>query len=309
MKRFSYGTITVLFLLVVLAVNARGESWNELIDRFQYLRQNAKYEEGMAVADKIIETWPNHSYGYNGKALMLSGMNKLEEAIEYYKKASQFSAADRYVFMRNIGSAYRRLNRFDEAIEYYKKALSENNNIFAVCMFDIADIYLLKGDKEKARAAYKDAIPKIEASEQFDRKTNETNKGNTYSKAAWVAYQLGENDAALHYAKTTRDLKGTDSIKLSYAMYLARIGQKENAKTAFSTVSIDNCTPLYVAQFYLLVDDNVNAERYFQRSVEAQRTPAQLEAWRLAFKRDALYPYDDWAKARKLAWFTNVVQK
>ncbi len=45
-----------------------------------------KYEESLVLYNNILETYPEHTNAWFGKALVLEAMGKLEDALKFYDK-------------------------------------------------------------------------------------------------------------------------------------------------------------------------------------------------------------------------------
>jgi tetratricopeptide (TPR) repeat protein len=238
-------------------------------------------------------------------------MYRIEESIDNYSKELQYipDNAKKGIAYFNIANNYMRLNKFDDAITRYQLAIEMDNSLFASSALGLSRAYILKGNMVQAISYYKKARERLYESEMRLREAQDANKGGIYLIAAGIAYQLGYNDDALKYAEKGQDIRNTDLARLTYAGYLARLGNKKKAVREGELVNIDNCSAGTLALFYLLIDDNEKAIKYFNISHAELKTPEQIKVWNLSLNRDAMYPHDDWAKARNQEWFKSKILK
>jgi tetratricopeptide (TPR) repeat protein len=303
-------SVPFIILLIFVAVADCGASEKELAAKIIELSTNAKYEQALEQTDEFISKYKNISFGYAAKGNVLANMYRIEEAIQYYKEALQYitDRVKKGITCENIANNYIRLNNFDDAINYYRLAIEADNRLFASSMMGLSQAYMLKGDMDLALASYKKACKRLDESDARLREAQDANKGRVFMMAAWIAFQLGNNDEALEYAKKGKDLSNTDKARLVFASYLARVGNKKKALREFWGININNCSAGALASFYLLVDDDKNAIKYFNISYAELKTSEQIKFWKLSFKRDAMYPHDDWSKARNQGWFKAKIQ-
>lgn len=308
MKYNLFAFVSLVVLFAITADITSGASWDDLKAQYRRLLDSSNYQDSLLVADQMIQLEPRNSYGYVAKGNALKSLYRLSEAVDNYKQSVELNNKERFIGYRQIGSVYVMLGDFDSAVKYFNKAINDNNSVYSYTMFDIADAYLLKGDMTNATKAYNNAKMRIDESEQFLGQLNASNKGKIYLRAAWIAYQLDRNADSLEYAKTYKELKMIDNANLSLATYFARLGDSGTAKILANSFNDDNCDLMSLALYYLLIDDHINARRYFEKDYLSQRTPSQLNIWRSILKQSAMYPHDDWSKARNLEWFKNKVQ-
>lgn len=298
-----------LFLLPTVIADC-ADSRKELAAKIIELSENAKYEQALEQADKFIVKYNNASFGYLAKGHALSDLYRIEEAMENYKKALQYipDRVKKGLIYTNIANNYIRLNNFDDAINYYRLAIEADDKLFALNMLGISNAYILKGDMVQALSYYKNARERLDESAIRSGEASNANTGKVYMSAAWITYQLGNNNEALEYAEKGKDLRNTDRARLIYASYLARIGNEKKAVQKFASVNVDNCPAGELSLFYLFIGDNEKASKYFNISYAEMKTPDQIKFRNLSFKRDAMYPYGDWAKARNQEWFKAKIQ-
>lgn len=111
-----------------------------------------KTERGLK--DRIAAN-PDDPEAYNALGNHYFSQGRYDDAIESYKVA--FSKKDDFVFLSNIGDAYRFMAKWDECIDYYRKAL-EKAPTDAIANNGIASAYYAVGNFEKAKQHYNMAI-------------------------------------------------------------------------------------------------------------------------------------------------------
>jgi tetratricopeptide (TPR) repeat protein len=120
------------------------------------LQKQNRLEEAIEAYKKAIELRPDYAEANNNIGVALQAQNRPEEAIEAYKKAIELRPDDANTYY-NMGIALQAQNKLEEAIEAYKKAI--------VIMPDDANTYYNMGialqaqnKLEEAIEAYKKAI-------------------------------------------------------------------------------------------------------------------------------------------------------
>ncbi len=107
-----------------------------------------------------------YKYYYNCATLKLS-MTYYEEAINYYKKALQYSRddIDQGVVLSGIGLVYKKKGEYDKALTYYDEALKiqSDNNTLIITYNNRAELFRCIGDLENAQVEIRKAIKIIEA--------------------------------------------------------------------------------------------------------------------------------------------------
>lgn len=143
------------------------------------------FTDAIEIFNKAIEIEPNNSENYNNVGLCYSNNGKYDIAIEMIKKATELNPTCSYMHS-NLGLQYRNINNLDAAIECFQKSLSieeneltwgmlggcygekrnleeaercfkksiEINAEFAGAHVDLANVYHLKGEWDKAWEEY-----------------------------------------------------------------------------------------------------------------------------------------------------------
>lgn len=120
-----------------------------------YLRKK-DFKKLLLFSKKLIES-DNSNPAYNYKlAYALEQNNRIEEAIEYYKKCINLNGNDKLKAINNIGVIYSKLKKENIAIKYYLDALKiDQNNTFVVN--NILASYLELRDEKNSDIFYEKA--------------------------------------------------------------------------------------------------------------------------------------------------------
>jgi adenylate cyclase len=91
-------------------------------------RQDGRCRETVDAARSMIETYPNHIFGYRALVRCLSVLGKAEEAIPLIQTSLRLNPRDpwRYLDYARMGHALALLGRFDESILWNQRALAAN---------------------------------------------------------------------------------------------------------------------------------------------------------------------------------------
>jgi tetratricopeptide (TPR) repeat protein len=300
----------LLFVIINTACShSNKQDYEDRKNKITSLLIETKYNDALLLCDDFIKKYPRSPFGYILKGHALNRLNRSTEAIDNYKESLVYirSRENTGVVLESIGNAYYNLTQLDNALDFYKRALLEYPERSGQFMLNIARIYLLKNEIEKARDEFTKAKEGIELTDQASQKINPKNKGTIYSSAAFIAYQLGRNDEAIDYVLKYDAAKNNDESKLTLALYLAEIADKDKAQQKFSTINTDNCDPLELSEYYLLMNQMEQAINKFEKSYEQQKTSIQLEIWKKHL--NLKWPRDAWASAREQAWFKSKVNK
>lgn len=134
---------------------------------------NKQNEQAVEHLKKAIELQPNMACAYRDLCAALKDSNDYEQAIIAGRKAVNLTPQDPGANY-SLASALHEWRNFEEAFEYYLKAdkLAPNN---PAVLFDLGQVYLGRGEKDKARNCFQRVIkiyPKeIESHRQLMRLT------------------------------------------------------------------------------------------------------------------------------------------
>jgi tetratricopeptide (TPR) repeat protein len=90
------------------------------------------------------------------KAKTLEELNRLEEAIEYYRLTMELDTETPFAFLR-IGKCYEGLGDLDQALDYYNKTVNEDP-LLDKGWLALTDIYMKKGKLDQALKNIKKAL-------------------------------------------------------------------------------------------------------------------------------------------------------
>ncbi len=86
-----------------------------------------RWEDAIQECMKAIEVDPTFGNPYNDIGAYLIELNRLEEAVSWFKKALHAPRYESYCFPHfNLGRVYERQKHFARALEHYRAALKEN---------------------------------------------------------------------------------------------------------------------------------------------------------------------------------------
>jgi adenylate cyclase len=109
-------------------------------------------EQALAEAQQAVALDPNDSEGYRFLGEALGRAGRPEETIELTKKAMRLNPGGfQYVYLSNLGWAYRLTGQYAEAIAPLKKSVTLNPN-FLPAHFNLAICYAELGREDEARA-------------------------------------------------------------------------------------------------------------------------------------------------------------
>ncbi len=149
-------------------------------------------EKALTAFQRIIELEPDRASGYANAGAVYLRQGKWPDAVPLFQKAIELQPSA--VYYSNLGTTYFFLARYADAVPMFAKAVELVPNDFAL-RGNLADAYRWSGDRQKAAAAYDQAIAAA-------YKSYEVNSQN--------AEVLG--DLALFYAKKGDDRKALDFL-------------------------------------------------------------------------------------------------
>ncbi len=112
--------------------------------------------------------------------------------------------------------------------------------------------YLSRGDTMVLKLVYEETKPILQ---KIENHLNTFNKGNAYSLASRIAYQLGKYNDAIKLSKKYAKIKNTDSSKLSLAANLLYLKKEAEANEVFSKVDLRDADKVLLALWYWLKGD------------------------------------------------------
>lgn len=117
--------------------------------------QTGDYDKALEAFKQVMTLEPDVKEGYANSGTVLVQQGKYAEAVPLLQRALQIEPdAAAYT---NIGTAYFFLRRFAEAAEAFEKAVAINANDTQLVV-NLGDAYRALGQKDKAQAAYQQAI-------------------------------------------------------------------------------------------------------------------------------------------------------
>ncbi len=124
------------------ALRIDGEYFECIHNRAQAYEQIGRYTKSLEDYDRLIEEFPDSTFGYFGKGLVLTKMTKYSEAYGMFNKVMDISPQDVEPLI-NLGTLDYYLNRYEDGIDKLRSALemSENPNAYNT----LNQIYLAQG--------------------------------------------------------------------------------------------------------------------------------------------------------------------
>jgi len=124
-----------------------------------------QYEKAIVEGEKAYALDPNSDHVLAAYAYSLQHVGRLEEAIEFYKRAIRLDPIPPRWFLFGLGRSYRDAGRYEEALATFKKVLKRVPNNHWVFM-ELTITYSISGREEEARASAAEALkinPKLSA--------------------------------------------------------------------------------------------------------------------------------------------------
>ena len=112
---------------------------------------NGKYKESIEMIQKAIELNPNCAYLHSNLGLQHRHINDIDTAIKCFQKS--ISIDDNELAWGMLGGCYGEMRNLDEAEKCFKRSIEINPN-FAGGHVDLANVYHLKGEWDKAWVEY-----------------------------------------------------------------------------------------------------------------------------------------------------------
>jgi len=185
------------------------------------LWQNYAYENNpkskLTIIEKIISKSPKDNKAYGTKGILLSQLDKCDEALEYFDKAIELKNDDEIAYM-NKAMCLKKLEKHEESIAVLNKAISVKS--------DIPDFYNEKADNLIKLKKYDDAIASIDMAIKI-------NPGDAkyFNTKADIYLEMKKYQEAIDCYKKAREVEGSYhgecnfnsyQINISYAYYRLR---------------------------------------------------------------------------------------
>ena len=116
-----------------------------------------QYEKAIVEGEKAYALDPNSDHVLAAYAYSLQHVGRLEEAIEFYKRAIRLDPIPPTWFLFGLGRSYRDAGRYEEALATFKKVLKRVPNNHWVFM-ELTITYSISGSEEEARASAAEAL-------------------------------------------------------------------------------------------------------------------------------------------------------
>ncbi|MEM9649903.1 MAG: tetratricopeptide repeat protein [Bacteroidota bacterium] len=126
----------------------------------------ANPNEAIAYIDAIMPDYPEEDFLHIYKGKGFYSLDSFELAHGEFKKAMRKSGYEYPTALGNSGWALAKMERYDEAIAQFKKAIQTNSGY----EYDLAQVYEMMGDFEKAITFYKKEIKEITAKDPLAAK-------------------------------------------------------------------------------------------------------------------------------------------
>nr|CDP26672.1 Putative NMDA receptor-regulated protein 1 [Podospora anserina S mat+] len=281
--------------------------------------EEKRYRAGLKAAEQILKRNPKHGDTMSMKALIMNAQGKTEEAFNLAKEALKVDFKS-HICWHVYGILYRTNKNFEEAIKAYKFALKlepESQQI----QRDLAILQVQTRDYEgyvqsrfamlKARPQLRQNWTALAIAHHLEGNLQEAERIlTTYEKSVSVAPSKTdfENSEALLYKNSIISEQGETERALEHleqeckkcldrlavmelrARYLAELGRKEEAETAYRA----------------LIDRNPDHTDYYKRLVDVLGLTAEDEAAQKAIfdEYSAKYPRSDAARRLPLDFLT-----
>ena len=191
-----------------------------------FLNKHSRYGEAADAWRKVTELAPDNVWGYMNVGVTYFNTGQFEMAEEYFRRGLQVAPDDPDLYS-NIGTVSFYLGHFEEDVQYMQKAIAQRPQKYDY-WGNLADAYrMLPGEKEKAGAAYKQAI-------SLGQKQLKVNANDTDVLSSLALYQsrLGEAVGARRYLM--RALQGSpndvDVLRIACLVYLEAGERQESLK-------------------------------------------------------------------------------
>ena len=170
------------------------------------------YEKALQAFQQVTVLEPDIVAGYENVGNMYLQQGKYQESISYFQKALQIQPY--FSTYSNLGTSYFFLKQYSNAVEMFEKAVALNPNDTNVVV-NLADVYRVSGQQDKARTTYQQAIA-------LGFKELQTNPQNADVKAQ-IALSYAKIGNASEAQNFIRQARGIDKNNVNYIYYEAEI--------------------------------------------------------------------------------------
>ncbi len=191
--------------------------WDQLLS-IEY--EAAWYDSLLRHSEMALEIFPNQSMFYVYKAIALKNKKQYEEAIHYYKIATDYALDNNNlleIIYTELAETYHDTKNYEESDKYFEYALTINpDNSLVLNNY----AYYLAVRKQKLEKAEKMSKRSLELS------PNNPNYIDTY---AWILYQQKRYKEAESTLKSILDKKQSPTLLEHYGDILYKLNRKEDA--------------------------------------------------------------------------------
>lgn len=323
---------SLIFLALKHEVAFAWESHSSFERRIASLAQQNKLEEAMAATDEYLNKYKNEKsclmWGYNAKGVIFTKMHEYTKAIYAYQESLKeyklFNPVDEHkdnmrIVLQHIGDLQHALGDYTDAISYYEEGIQVMDNYdsrrYVNKMFVAwSEFYLSRGiDTNLLKQVYEETKPKLREIEDC---LNMYRKGDAYSMASKIAFQLGRFDEAIQLEKTLINMykdelaveKNADEGRLDLAIHLLYLRKEVEANDVYRKVLWKSVSKSSLALWYWLKGDEMLARRYLEEYfTEEYSSDVARENVRRIIRLDEILPHDMWKEARKQKWFRELI--
>jgi tetratricopeptide (TPR) repeat protein/TolB-like protein/predicted Ser/Thr protein kinase len=191
-----------------------------------FLNKHSRYGEAAEAWRKVTELAPDNVWGYMNVGVTYFNTGQFEMAEEYFRRGLQVAPDDPDLYS-NIGTVSFYLGHFEEDVRYMQKAIAQRPQKYDY-WGNLADAYrMLPGEKEKAGAAYKQAI-------SLGQKQLKVNATDTDVLSSLALYQSRLGDAVGARRYLMRALEGgpndVDVLRIACLVHLEAGERQESLK-------------------------------------------------------------------------------
>jgi len=215
-----------------------------------------KPEEAEESFQKAVNLRPGYGPAYSGLGWFYSNRGRYEEAVTQFRTVISL-APDNLLAHQNLGGVYLKMGRYDEAIAILKKSIELKPT--GVAYSNLAATYMGQGRYREAVPVMEEAVKLLPARHVLWR-----NLGEAYQWSGQPAKAPPAYERALKVAQDVLAVSPQDPQTLSsLALYWAKLGQKQNARTrlaqALKLAPLDNEVNFKSALIYELTGDRNRA--------------------------------------------------